>query len=160
MQLSCPGLSSRELLRADDELLRKTLNFRSLFLPNRHLRPTMAGNPWMIEAYVVAPIDEEDAAKVIGTSLHGRYDIGLPGSDARSTPRGRRLVALCRWSSRINLQSWYFLPPRRVRGICFAARTRHRGGCAAVSAPQDLDRTKFLLVVSDCAAVSAPSRRW
>ena len=31
--VSCLGLSSRELLRADDELLRKTLNFRSLLCP-------------------------------------------------------------------------------------------------------------------------------
>ena len=45
---------------------------------------------------VVAPIDEEDAGKVIGTSLHGRYDVGLPGSGARSTPSGRQLIALCR----------------------------------------------------------------
>ena len=133
----------------------------SLFSPSRCLRPTMAGNP--IKAWaddIGAPIGEEDAARVIGTSLHGRYDIGLPGFGARSTPRGRRLVAPCRWSSGINLRSWYFLPPHRVRGICFAARARYRGGCAAVSAPQDFDRTKFLLIVSDCAAVSAPSRRW
>ena len=107
-----------------------------------------------------APIGEEDAASVIGTSLHGRYDIGLPGSGPRSTPRGLRLVAPCRWSSPINLRSRFFLPPRRVRGIWFAARTRYQGSCTAVSAPQFLDRTKFLLIVSDSAAVSAPSRRW
>ena len=59
----------------------------------------MAGNPWMIESYaddVAAPIDKEDAAKVIGTSLHGRYDVGLPGSGARSTPSVRQLIAPCR----------------------------------------------------------------
>ena len=89
-------------------------------LPSRRLRPTMAGNPWVIEAQddIRAPIGEEDAAKVIGTSLHGRYDIVLPGSGARSIPNGRRLVAPCRQSSRINFRIWYFLPPRRMRGIC------------------------------------------
>ena len=109
---------------------------------------------------IVSPIGEEDAVSVIGTSLHGTYDIGLPGSAARSPPSGRRLVVTCRWSSRINLRSKFFLPQRCVRGIWFAARTRYRGGYAAVSAPQVLDRTKFLLIVSDSAAVSAPSRRW
>ena len=59
-----------------------------------------------------------------------------------------------------NLRSRFFLPPRRVRGTWFAARTRYRAGCASVSAPHVLDRNKFLLIVSDSAAVFAPSRRW
>ena len=45
---------------------------------------------------VVASIDEQDAAKVIGTSLLGRKDVGLPGSGALSTPCGRQSIALCR----------------------------------------------------------------
>ena len=48
----------------------------SLFSPSRRLRPTMAGNPWVIKAWaddIGAPISEEDATKVIGTSFHGRY---------------------------------------------------------------------------------------
>ena len=74
LQCHVPGcrLSSYS---ARDGHLRKTLNFRILFLPCRQLCPTMAGNPWMIEVYaddVVTPIDKEDASNVIGTSLHGR----------------------------------------------------------------------------------------
>ena len=80
----------------------------SLFFAQPVLASDYGGESVVIKAWaddIGAPISEEDAARVIGTSLHGRYDIGLSGSGARSTPRGRRLVAPCRWSSRINLRS-------------------------------------------------------
>lgn len=41
-------------------------------------------------------IDKDDTAKMIRMSFHGRYDIGLPGFGARSSPMGRQLIAPCR----------------------------------------------------------------
>ena len=128
-------------------------------------RPVLAsdydGESVVIKAWaddIGAPIGEEDAARVIGTSLHGKYDIGLPGSGARSTQRETVSVSL---SMKLADQLTKLVLPAsasctRHLLCCSNAISRRLCSCAA----QDLDRTKFLIIVSVYAAVSTPSRRW
>lgn len=76
----------------------------------------------------------------------------LSGSGARSTPSG---VLPAELASAIDTFC--------RRGVCMTcsdiARARYRGGCAAGSAPQDLDGIGIVLIESECA-VSAPVRHW
>ena len=161
--MSRPGLSFRELLRAGDELLRKTLNFCSLFCPAGACVQLWRGiRGWSRLRRTMSVLR---SARKMRQRWSALVSMGGTMSSSLVPVRNRLQVG----------GGWWLLVGRARelisevgifyhRVACAAydrfARTRYRGGCAAVSAPQDLDRTRLLIIVSDCAAVSAPFRHW
>ena len=154
--LSRPGSLSRELLRAGDELLRKTLNFRSLLSAAACVQLWRGIRGWSRLRRTMSVLR---SARKMRQRWSALVSMGGTMSSSLVPVRNRLQVG----------GGWWLLVGRARELISEVGIFYHRVACAAydrfartryVSAPQDLDRTRLLIIVSDCAAVSAPSRHW